>query len=167
MHQFNADPSNPSHAARSAGGRIGELLSRIIPLSAMEVEEILHEQSASSHKRFGDIALQLGFVTPDDVARAWMTQLETRTERVDLAHVGVDSRALSYLDASTAHSLHALPLRAADGNVLVAMSTPPDAHLLARLEHATGAHVRPILTDAAELERALNHYYPMSRAACA
>ena len=55
--------------------RIGELLSRIIPLTDHDVEEILHEQQATNQK-FGDIALSLGLCKPEDLLRAWLRQLE-------------------------------------------------------------------------------------------
>ena len=60
--------------------RIGELLSRIVPLSGHDVEEILEEQSANRRK-FGEIALAWGLCRPEHVWDAWCQQSEMGTVR--------------------------------------------------------------------------------------
>ena len=140
--------------------RIGELLSRIIPLSEHDVEEILHEQEATN-QQFGDIALQLGMCKPEHILRAWMHQLETRTDRVNIDRVGVDVQALVYLDRDRAHRYAALPVRAIGDEVLLAVAMIPDEAGLAEIENYAKRRVRMVLADEAPLRAAIDRYYPM------
>lgn len=144
--------------------RIGELLSRIIPLSQHDVEEILNEQS-NTNRRFGDIALAMGLCRPEHVWKAWLRQLESRTDRVSLDQVGVDTQALGRLPGALARSLRALPLRCLDGEMLLAVATIPLPEHLELIESTTGTRVRIVLTDANQLESAIDRYYPSPAAA--
>ncbi|HEY0009115.1 MAG TPA: hypothetical protein VGB55_10365, partial [Tepidisphaeraceae bacterium] len=56
--------------------RIGQILSRSVPLTEHDLEEILQEQKVT-RQRFGDAALALGMVQPKHVWDAWMQQLHT------------------------------------------------------------------------------------------
>src|SRR4051812_40307811 len=139
--------------------RIGELLSRIIPLSDHDVEEILHEQEATNQK-FGDIALSLGLCKPEHVLRAWLRQLETRTDRVNISNMGVDAQALVHLNGDLARKYTALPVRAIEDDVLVAVAHVPDVASLAEIEAFAGRRVKLVLADEAELSRLIERYYP-------
>ena len=140
--------------------RIGELLSRIIPLTDHDVEEILHEQEATNQK-FGDIALSLGLCKPDDVLRAWLRQLETRTERVSIEAMGVDAQSLAHLTREVAHTHKALPVRAIENDVLIAVAHVPDVEAIAALEACAGRRVKLVLTDEPQLLAAIDRYYPL------
>ena len=142
--------------------RIGELLGRIIPLSDHDVEDILNEQQASNHKQFGDIALQLGLAKPEHILQAWLRQLETRTDRVHLARIGVDVQAVAQLSADMARRHVALPIRAVGDELLLAVANVPDATAIAELEHASSRRVRLVLTDAVELNASIERYYPQA-----
>jgi hypothetical protein len=144
--------------------RIGELLSRIIPLSEHDVQEILHEQAASNQK-FGDIALQLGFCKPEHVLQAWLHQLETRTERVSVTRIGVDAQALAHLNRALAVKYIALPIRAIGNEVLLAVAHVPSEDDLAAIEKHAGLRVKLVLADEAELKLAIERYYPIQHRA--
>lgn len=141
--------------------RIGELLGRIIPLSDHDVEDILNEQQASNNKQFGDIALQLGLAKPEHILQAWLRQLETRTDRVHLARIGVDVQAVAQLSGDVARQHVALPIRAVGDELVLAVANVPDAAAIAELERVSSRRVRLVLTDAAELNAAIERYYPV------
>src|SRR4051812_15758645 len=82
--------------------RIGELLSRIVPLSGHDVEEILQDQ-AGTNRKFGEIALAWGLCQPQHVWKAWCRQLASAgTEQVDLKLVGIDAQAAASIPAELA-----------------------------------------------------------------
>src|SRR5439155_11209012 len=98
--------------------RFGELLSRMVPLSGHDVEEILQEQSAT-RRRFGEIALAWGLCKPEHVWDAWCQQSTDGTETIDLDKVGVDTQAAAMLPAPVARQHHVIPLRVANESILL------------------------------------------------
>src|SRR4051794_19435114 len=104
--------------------RIGELLSRIVPLSGHDVEEILQEQS-SNRKRFGEIALSWGLCTPEHVWDAWCQQSSQEGETLDLDRIGVDGRAAALLPAKVARRYLAIPIRVTSEVALIAVAHTP------------------------------------------
>src|SRR5690349_16209988 len=93
-----------------SGKRIGERLSRMVPLSGHDIEEILSEQG-STGKRFGDIALQLGLCTPEHIWRAWSGQLAESPQRVNLEQFAIDSQAIAHLPVGIVVRYHVMPVR--------------------------------------------------------
>src|SRR4051812_44702294 len=118
--------------------RFGELLSRLVPLSGHDIEEILQEQTANRRK-FGDIALSWGLCKPEHIWDAWAQQSAHNHELVDLEKIGVDTQAAALLPAEVARKLNVIPVRMASDMVLVATSdsTPDHAteEALAELLH--------------------------------
>jgi hypothetical protein len=128
------------------------------------VEEILHEQS-NTNRRFGDIALSLGLAKPEHIWRAWLHQLSSRTERIDLTQTGVDVQSLVYLPAALALEMVALPLRMVDHELVVAFAEDPSEVQLATIERHTGKRVKVVLAEPDELARAIERYYAVRRSA--
>ena len=144
--------------------RFGELLSRLVPLSGHDIEEILQEQSANRRK-FGDIALSWGLCKPEHIWDAWAEQSAHGGELVDLEKVGVDAQAAALLAADVARSLNVIPVRMASDIVLVATSQlAPDraaAETLATLMHR---RVKFVHADVEQLRRMIDMYYPQPTA---
>lgn len=144
--------------------RIGELLSRIIPLTQHDIEEILHEQ-AVSNRRFGDIAMGMGLCKPEHVWRAWLDQLEHKVDRIRIDQIGVDAQTLSVLPKSLAERFKVLPLRSLPSDLLIACASIPKTEELAEIERVVGRRVKLVLADNDELIRAIDRYYRTSEAA--
>jgi hypothetical protein len=139
--------------------RIGELLSRIIPLSQHDVEEILHEQAASNRK-FGDIAMAMGLCKPEHILEAWLSQLEKQTQRVCIDSLGVDTQAVAQFPAELARSVRALPIRILGDELLIAVAHIPDAATLTDIESRIGKRLRLVLADIDPLNLAIDRFYP-------
>jgi type IV pilus assembly protein PilB len=139
--------------------RMGDLLARIGRLTPHDVDEILAEQR---HRRqpFGQIAIALGFCEPEHVWAAWYSQLAGRIEAVDLDRIGIDAQATEFLPREFALGLPALPIRVAEGMLVVAISDPARATGVADLARRVGMEVRCVLAPAAQINRGLARYYP-------
>lgn len=138
--------------------RLGEYLSRQLPLTPLDIEEILTEQG-QSRKPFGELALELGPCTPEHVWRAWLAQLEGEPRRVDLQRVGVDAQAVAALPPDIAIELGVLPIRLIDG-VLVVVTTPDRFELARRhLPSRLGYRVQLALADAGDIARTIEVCY--------
>lgn len=152
--------STPPSLLDPAGDRFGEVLSRIVPLSRHDVYEILEEQ-AQSHKRFGQIAIQLGMCEPVHVWQAWSAQLLGRTPRVDLDKFGVDAQAAEEVPAWLAAAVGVVPIRSTEHCLVIAAT---DRSLPRATELLTAQTTKPVsfvLADAGQVEEAIRRYYTM------
>jgi hypothetical protein len=141
--------------------RIGELLSRIVPLSNHDVEEILQEQSGT-HRRFGEIALAWGLCQPEHVWNAWCRQLAQGIETVDLDEIGIDAQAADILSADVARELEVLPIRIFGDVAIIATSDNETPAFEARLAHLVGRRVMFVRAEAEQLRRSIDMYYPLA-----
>jgi len=139
--------------------RIGELLSRMVPLSGHDVEEILQEQS-NNRRKFGEIALAWGLCRPEHVWDAWCQQSEQEGETLDLEKVGVDARAAALLPAEVARQFGVIPVRVASDVALVATSklTPADAgEAIGKL---LNRRIKFVRAEPSQVHRMIETYYP-------
>jgi hypothetical protein len=146
--------------------RIGELLSRIIPLTNHDIEEILQEQRAT-HRPFGDIALAMGLCQPEDIWQAWSGQLDGPAgtpPKVDLDSIGVDSQAIGFLSADEARRCGAIPVRVFGDELVIAIDQASAERPAAEIRVRPGLHVKLVLADRAQIERAIESYYARSAA---
>ncbi len=143
--------------------RFGELLSRLVPLSGHDIEEILQEQTANRRK-FGDIALSWGLCKPEHIWDAWAQQSAHDTDVVDLDKVGVDAQAAALLPAEVARKLRVVPVRMASDIVLVATADAEPEHMTDALNELLRRRVRFVQVERDQLERAIERYYAVNRA---
>jgi hypothetical protein len=145
--------------------RIGELLSQLVPLSAHDVEEILHEQAISkggnTRKRFGDIALAMGLCRPEHVWRAWCRQLiDGPPRKIDLDRIGIDTQALSCISRELAEELCVVPVRLMGNVLIVAIASDAIGLAATRLPGGVNQELRFAIADRAAIQRALKKCYP-------
>jgi type IV pilus assembly protein PilB len=147
-----------------SGKRIGERLSNIIPLTGHDIEEILAEQSATG-KRFGDIAIQLGLAAPEDVWRAWGTQLAEAPQRVDLHKFHIDSQAVMHIPSQIAIRYHIIPVRILDNELVIAVDESAYPDVVHELFGVINYKVKYILCSHRQIAESLRSYYPRASAA--
>ena len=137
---------------------IGQVLGWMGKLSAIDVQEILAEQTVTREK-FGQIALALGMCDPEHLWEAWCSQLALQAERICLDDVGIDADAIDSLAADVARDAHVVPVRSIGGNLILATPQLLDPLTLSRLSELSGKQIRLVLADALQIEHALSHYY--------
>jgi len=139
--------------------RMGQLLGAMVPLSALDIEEILIEQRRTK-RRFGQIALGWGLCEPQHVWHAWFSQLDGEPRMFNLSDIGIDTQAVASCPRDVALMYNVMPVRRM-GLQLVVATTP--AHLPAArrvLNDKLGMDVRFILCADEQVARALATYYP-------
>lgn len=137
----------------------GELLGRFIHLSRHDVAEILEDQ-ATSHRRFGEIALSMGLCQPQDIWKAWWEQISEVPERVDLESVGIDGQALCRLPRALAAEYGVIPLRMFGNQMVLAAGDGALERAARDLPRATGMQLKFVLADARDIREAIAHCYP-------
>jgi type IV pilus assembly protein PilB len=149
--------------------RIGEILSRIIPLSDHDIEEILHEQRAT-HRPFGDIALAMGLCQPQDIWQAWSGQLDGADgapRRIDLDSIGIDSQAIEFVSPEEARRWTAVPVRVFGDELVIAVDAANGTQSRSSIRVRRGLRVKFVLAERAQIERAIDIYYSNNTASAA
>jgi hypothetical protein len=147
--------------------RIGEMLSRFIPLTDQDIEEVLQEQNCT-HQPFGQVAISLGLCRAPDVWRAWSRLLDLHPHEVDVEELGVDAQATTLLPAEMARAHSVLPVRIC-GSELVLAALAGDAHgvddpVAAHVAHM-GLKVKYVAAPREQLLRVIALYYPSKTSA--
>ena len=148
-------------SANRTTNRIGEILSRIIPLSHHDIEEILQEQR-HSRRPFGDIALSMGLCQPADIWQAWSGQLDCPDggiKIVDLDTIGIDSQAVDLMPASDARRWIAIPVRVFGDALVVAINADDLDHAKQNVRLRPGLQLKFVAATRAQLQRAIDRYY--------
>src|SRR3954467_3498583 len=138
---------------------IGQVLSRMGKLSSIDIDEIL-EQQATSHQRFGEIAVSWGLCEPVDLCEAWCVQFSEGVEGSDLTPGYVDAKLILSLPARLARQLQIVPLVSIADQMVVAASQPVDGDQWLTILEATGKDVRFVLAEPEAIDAALDVYYP-------
>jgi hypothetical protein len=148
----------------STAAQFGEMLRRFVPLSNHDVSEILEDQ-ALSHRRFGEIALSLGWCQPDHVWRAWGAQLAHNPQHVDLDRIGIDNQALAILGSARARQFGVIPVRVLDDQLILAASQPNLDHARNELPQHLSRKLLFVIAPESQIQNAIDRFYPESPAA--
>jgi hypothetical protein len=138
--------------------RIGELLGKLVPLSHLDVEEILQEQRGS-RRRFGEIAIAFGLCRPEHLWKAWSNQLVETHERVDLDAIGIDAQAVCLLPPNLAITHRAMPVRCLGDALVIATSETPTNEALSEMSQSVGMPIKYVRADSHQIDRAIHHHY--------
>jgi hypothetical protein len=139
--------------------RFGEILSKLVPLSGHDIEEILSEQNAT-RQRFGDIALGMGLCRPEHIWRATSMQLNEGPRHVDLTLLGVDSQALQHIPGKIARMLGVIPLRVSGEFLVVAAHSGSLDTASEVLPQILSKQIRFVIAESEHVQTALAKYYP-------
>jgi hypothetical protein len=137
--------------------RIGEVLRRLVPLSAHDVDEVLQEQRGTQ-RRFGEVAISLGLCRPEHIWKAWATQTTDTVQRVDLNEVGVDAQAVNVLPRDVAAKFGALVIRSSHDQLIVATSDAHFEEAAVALPAILNLKIKFVIADAKQIEEAMDRY---------
>jgi type IV pilus assembly protein PilB len=154
-------------------------------------ELLEHSQISASERKIGQLLLQEGLVTPDDLGRALEEQQHTGARlgfclvsmgvveepeltrvlatqygvsSVDLNSVELDPRILSLVPADFATKHLVLPLDRVGRRLTVAMADPSNLSVIDDLKFITRFDVEPVLTGEYSLRMAVERFYEVASA---
>ena len=110
-----------------------------------------------SKKRLGEILMDLGFASPDEVLDGLSTQLGVPPTRVN--SFTVTPEALEYLSEKIARKYTAMPLIKVGSTLMVAIANPRDLQALDDLRFAAGCEVQTMIALESEIQHALATFY--------
>ena len=141
--------------SRLLGRRTGEILVEMGLLTPEQVEAAIAEQRRT-HQRIGDILLAKGWVTRNQLMEALAAKLGV--PYVDLAVTKVDPGTADLLSEKDARRYMAIPIRFANEHtLLVAMADPSNIVAIDDLRILTGFDIEPALASAEDINLVLNN----------
>jgi len=148
-------PDGPARAPRK-GPALGEILVESKTLTEEQLREAMTRQQRSK-KRLGEILMELGFASPDEVLDGLSTQLGVPPTRVN--SYTVTPEALAYLSEKIARKYTAMPLIKVGSTLMVATANPRDLQALDDLRFAAGCEVQTMIALESEIQHALATFY--------
>ncbi|GIV14642.1 MAG: type II secretion system protein E [Armatimonadota bacterium] len=136
--------------------RIGEILLQMGYITQEQLQEAL-ELQRSTRELLGEVLIRLGYITSEQLAQAQAFQFGVEYERVNLNSIPQDVRNL--VPAYLARRLGVLPLRKDKHRLIVAMLNPVDIVARDDLQRITGCYIKPVYTAPEVLQQAIDLFY--------
>ncbi|MCB9898429.1 MAG: Flp pilus assembly complex ATPase component TadA [Planctomycetes bacterium] len=143
-------------AARSRK-RLGEILVERGSCSQAQVDKALAEQQRAGG-RVGEILVAMGAVKTDELTRALGVQ--AGLQPVDLDSLQIPDVVRKRMDGATCALYRAVPIREEGKGLVVALADPVNVNVLEDLSFIVGGEVRAMIADDAQVDRALQRYWP-------
>jgi type IV pilus assembly protein PilB len=138
---------------------LGEILVDLGLVTEEQVQQALEKQKQDKSVRLGEILVDMGLVTQEDVAKAIWEQKQI--PYVDLDTYAIDPIVIELVPEKLARAYRALPIFKVVNTLTVAMVDPLDLIAIDELQVRTGCEIEPVIATEDKLQRALEQYYRM------
>src|SRR5215510_8508317 len=131
--------------------RLGDLLMESGLITPEQLQQAIQHQKRTG-QMLGVTLMQLGFVNEQQVLQSLQQQLGLQL--FDLNDMTPDEEAVTKVEEVVARKYGAIPVRVQGRTVIVAMSDPLNVAAIEDLRFHTGLHVRPVLASSAQINEA-------------
>ena len=138
-------------------GPIGQYLVEKKLITEAQLQEVLAKQKEQKGKIFGDVIIELGYVT--DVQFA-----EVLAERLSIPYIDLDNTPLSHdvvmkIPETAARKYNVIAVEKMGKRLTVATNDPINFYVFEDLRVITGCSVNPVLATKAAINRAIGKIY--------
>jgi len=137
--------------------RMGEILIELGVITPEQLQEAVDEQALTPQRRLGAILVECGYTTEDVVARVLARQLDLPFVR--LTEQVVDDAAPRIITALLAKRRMCIPITVAPDRIVLAMANPFDLVAIEDVERTIDRRVDPAVTTPSDIASALLRYY--------
>ena len=137
--------------------RLGDALVQEKVITAAQRDAALATQAADRRKLLGEILVESGAVTREELRRVLAEQLGVPS--VNLATFPYESHAAEVISAHLARKYRVMPLFCTQTRIAVAIENPLSWEALQELEHFTGLKVDPVMAAHGDLIAAITKSY--------
>jgi type IV pilus assembly protein PilB len=134
--------------------KIGDILVEMGSIAPAQVKLIL-ERMVAGGGRFGQVGINEGLFTEDDLAQALAEQFNL--EYLDLTHFQLDPELLDVMPSGLALRHHFLPVRRSEQGLVIAMGDPSDVSTFDELELLLNASLTLVVAAPSRITRLLEH----------
>lgn len=140
--------------------RLGDLLIEAGLITREQLERALEEQKVTG-LRLGEVLTRSGILSEEQLIEVMEFQLGI--PHVNLDRFPVDPAAVELVPESLARRYRVLPLRRQGNRITLAMVDPLDYFAIDDIRMTTGLHVDPVIATRDDIDRALEQYYGLKQ----
>lgn len=136
--------------------QIGDMLVAAGYIDKVQLDECL-QVSIDTGKRVGDIAVEKGFITQENLYR--LLENQHNVQYVDLYTLAVAPEVIKFVSAEMARRNMLVPVKVENNILFVAMEDPKNFRALQQVRTATRMEVRPMLASTRSIEHYIERVY--------
>jgi type IV pilus assembly protein PilB len=140
--------------------RIGDILIEQGLITPQQLKEALEAQKNGNNKRLGEIFVEAGVITKEELYE--VLQYVYETEYVDLSNYVIDPEVISLLSEKAALQFKLIPISKSDDELIIAMANPLDVYALDFVrDHTKIKKIKSLLAPEEDILNAINSYYEL------
>ena len=140
--------------------KLGEIVVEYGLVTQDDLDKALKIQQKEG-KRLGEILVQGGFISPEDLLKTLSAQFNLPT--CDLKTLQISPEVINLIPEDIARKSTIIPLEANNGTLVIAMAFPDDILTIRDVATRTGKRVQIALATASEINNAIDLYYRASK----
>jgi len=137
--------------------KLGDMLVHSGRLKPAQLEEAISLQKSNKTKRLGEILVELGYTTEEEILRVIEEQLDIPV--FDLANYNVNPRATAMVPEAIARKYDLIPVDVVENELLVIMSDPLNIFAIDDIKLLTGMRLKIAISSKSVIGRTINKYY--------
>jgi len=138
--------------------RVGDILISEGLITRQQVDKALASQKTGKRKKIGELLMECGFVSEDQILAALSTKF--RMQFVNLNTLTPDNKALKALPEELIHRLQIFPIHYSNDHLLVATSKPTDTSIFNILRFSTNQKIEMVVAASGDISEAIKKYFP-------
>ena len=139
--------------------RIGDYLVEQKLITQDQLNQVLAKQKENSEKCFCETAVELGFISEINLAKA--LALKLRVVYVDLANIDIDKDAVRRIPESIARKYTVIAINVSGRRLIVATDDPINLGVLEQIKMHTGMDTIPVMATKSAITKAIDSMYGM------
>jgi len=140
--------------------RIGDILIEQGLITPQQLEEALEMQGTGNKKRIGEILIELGTISREQLFE--VLQYVYETEYIDLSNYVIDPEVISLIPEKFALQYKLIPLSINDNELVVAMANPLDVYAIDFVRgHTKIKKIKTMLAAEDDILSTINSYYEL------
>ncbi len=137
--------------------KLGDALVYSNKITKEQLEEALNIQKTDKVKRLGEILVDNGFLTEDDIVE--VLELQLKIPSIDLGKYNINPKATALIPESIVRRYSLIPIDIIDDELLVAMSDPLNIFAVDDIKLLTNMDIKMAISTKSSIERTINKFY--------
>ena len=140
--------------------RIGDILIEQGLITPQQLEEALKMQKEGDKKRLGEVLTEIGAISKEELYETLQHIYET--EYVDLSNYVIDPEIISFISKETALRFKLIPISKNDDELIIAMANPLDIYAIDFIrDHTKAKKIKSLLACEEDILNAITNYYEL------